>query len=173
MGPNCLITCRAALALHASQPLAETWSCGTPNPVRDESHTKIPARILLAFAASSFNALNFSHLSHQISAWRDPLVKCADSACSEVKRLPSILIALHNSTASYQKGRESTGSVDAPFGSRIKNEFGRREVRDVALCGLSEDSILDSPLRDFLPSSLLFEKLCQQILEEHLGNALS
>jgi hypothetical protein len=40
MGPNCLLTCSAALALHASQPLAETWSCGTPTPVRDEPHAK-------------------------------------------------------------------------------------------------------------------------------------
>jgi hypothetical protein len=41
MGPNCLTTCSAALALHASRPLAETWSCGTPTPVRDESHAKL------------------------------------------------------------------------------------------------------------------------------------
>jgi hypothetical protein len=47
MDPNCLITSRAALALQASQPLAKTWSCGTPTPVRDESHARIPARILL------------------------------------------------------------------------------------------------------------------------------
>jgi hypothetical protein len=40
MGPNHSVTSRAALALRASQPLAETQSCGTPNPVRDESHTK-------------------------------------------------------------------------------------------------------------------------------------
>jgi hypothetical protein len=40
MGPNCLVTCSAALALHASQPLAETWSCGTPNPARNEPHAK-------------------------------------------------------------------------------------------------------------------------------------
>jgi hypothetical protein len=52
MGPSCLTTSRAALALRAGPPQAETWSCLTPPTSSiDESHTTIPARILLSLLA--------------------------------------------------------------------------------------------------------------------------
>jgi hypothetical protein len=38
MGPNCLMTSRAALALQAGPPQAETRSCLTPTLSSDESH---------------------------------------------------------------------------------------------------------------------------------------
>jgi hypothetical protein len=38
MGPNCLVTSRAALALHAKLPQAETWSCLTLTLSIDKSH---------------------------------------------------------------------------------------------------------------------------------------
>jgi hypothetical protein len=49
VGPNCLMTSRAALALQTSQPQVRVRSCLTSTLSINESHTKIPVQILLTF----------------------------------------------------------------------------------------------------------------------------
>jgi hypothetical protein len=48
MGPNCLATSRAALALQASQPQAGVRSCSTSTPSIDEPHVNSSANSSVA-----------------------------------------------------------------------------------------------------------------------------
>jgi hypothetical protein len=56
MGPSCLATCRAALALQAGLPQAETWSCLTPTLHIDESHTNSGASSVAARRSQATSA---------------------------------------------------------------------------------------------------------------------